>query len=458
MDKRTYMLENEKISKLLLKLSLPATIGMIVNALYNIVDTIFIGRGVGKLGIAGLTISFPIQMIMMAFSLMIGIGAASAVSRSLGAKNKERADYVAGNAIFVISIISVLIVLFGYIFMKPLLLIFGATENILPYSIEYMRIIYIGSLYFPLVMTANNLARAEGNAKVSMFSMIIGTGLNIVLDPIFIFGFKMGISGAALATIISQFVSFVYLLRYFLSGKSSIDIKLKYFKPKFDIIFEIISVGFPSFARNIVGSIVAIIINNSIKAYSPTINVADTYIAILGIVNRVIMFLFMPLFGVIQGMQPIVGYNYGAKKYDRVIETVKISIYATFILSSFGFILGELFPKQIINLFDNDSALIENGSSVLRIIISMVPIIGIQIVGGALYQALGKAIPSLIVSLLRQVFLFIPFVIILPMILSNKLLGVWLSYPLSDLICTIITGILLKRELKKLKLDNKGEI
>jgi len=285
--------------------------------------------------------------------------------------------------------------------------------------------------------------------------MVIGTGLNIILDPIFIFVFDMGISGAALATIISQFVSFVYLLRYFYSGKSTISIKLHHLKPKFDIIFEIVSVGFPSFARNIAGSVVAIIINNSIKVYSPTINVADTYIAILGIVNRVIMFLFMPLFGVIQGMQPIAGYNYGAKQYDRVKEVVKLSIIVTIVLSTFGFLLGELFPKQIMRLFDNDPGLIENGSVVLRIIISMVPIIGIQIVGGALYQALGKAIPSLVVSLLRQVLLFIPLALILPRVLPNPLLGIWLTYPLSDLVSTIITGILLKREMNNLSIENK---
>lgn len=455
MNERANMLGNEKMSKLLLKLSLPATIGMVVNALYNIIDTIFIGRSVGKLGLAGLTISFPIQMIMMAFSLMIGIGAASAVSRSLGAKDVERADYVAGNAVLSISIISVLIVVFGYIFMKPLLIMFGATENILPYSIEYMRIIFIGSLYFPLVMTANNLVRAEGNAKVSMFSMVIGTGLNIILDPIFIFGFDMGISGAALATIISQFVSFVYLVRYFYSGKSSIVIKMHHLKLKFDIIKEIFTVGFPSFARNIAGSIVAIIINTSIKGYSPTINIADTYIAILGVVNRVIMFLFMPLFGVIQGMQPIAGFNYGAKKYDRVKDVVRLSIIVSTLLATFGFLLGEIFPTQLMKLFDDtDTELISKGATVLRIVISMVPIIGVQIVGSALFQALGKAKQSLVLSLLRQVILFIPLVLILPQVLPNPLIGIWFAYPVADLISTIITYIILKHEMNKLSIEN----
>lgn len=455
MNERANMLGNEKMSKLLLKLSLPATIGMVVNALYNIIDTIFIGRSVGKLGLAGLTISFPIQMIMMAFALMIGIGAASAVSRSLGAKDIERADYVAGNAVLSISIISVLIVVFGYIFMKPLLIMFGATENILPYSIEYMKIIFIGSLYFPLVMTANNLVRAEGNAKVSMISMVIGTGLNIILDPIFIFGFDMGISGAALATIISQFVSLVFLVRYFYSGKSSIKIKLHHLKPKFDIIKEIFTVGFPSFARNIAGSIVAIIINTSIKGYSPTINIADTYIAILGVVNRVIMFLFMPLFGVIQGMQPIAGFNYGAKKFDRVKEVVRLSIIVSTLLATFGFLLGEIFPTQLMRLFDDtDTELISKGATVLRIVISMVPIIGVQIVGGALFQALGKAKQSLVLSLLRQVILFIPLVLILPQVIPDPLIGIWFAYPVADFISTIITYIILKHEMSKLSIEN----
>lgn len=459
MNKRSQMLENEKISTLLLKLSLPATVGMIVNALYNIIDTIFIGQGVGKLGIAGLTISWPIQIATMAFSLMIGIGAASAVSRSLGAKDVERADYVAGNAFLSITIISIFITTFGLLFLEPMLKLFGATDSILPYAKDYMSVILIGTLYFPFVMTSNNLVRAEGNAKASMMIMIIGTGLNIILDPILIFdkltlgpisipAFGLGIKGAALATILSQFISLLYLLRYLYGGNSSLKVKPHHLKPNFEILREIVTVGFPSFIRNFAGSLVALVVNNLLKIYG-----GETAIAILGITNRVLMFLFMPLFGVIQGMQPIAGFNYGAKKYERVRETVKLSIITTITLATIGTAFGMLFPERILTLFTKDKELIIEGSKVLRIIICMIPIVGVSIVGASLFQALGKAIPSLLLALLRQVLLLIPLLLILPRLFpeSYRIFGVWVSYPIADLLSTIVTGFLLKRELNHLE-------
>ncbi|WZL73525.1 MATE family efflux transporter [Clostridiaceae bacterium 35-E11] len=450
MNERSLRLENEKISKLLINLSLPATIGMIVNALYNVVDTIFIGRYVGTLGIAGLTIAFPVQMVIMALGQLIGIGAASAVSRSLGAKDLERADYVVGNAFLSIGVLSIMTVGLGLAFMEPLLKVFGATDSILPYAKAYMWIIFLGSIYFPFVVAANNLVRAEGNAKAAMYSMLIGTGLNIILDPIFIVGLKMGIEGAALATIISQFASFLYILRYLFGKQSIFKIQGHHFKPQKEIIQEIVTVGFAAFARQIAGSIVAIVLNNSLKFYG-----GDLAISILGIVNRVMMFLFMPLFGIIQGMQPIIGFNYGAKKIDRVKETVKLSIIITTLLATFGTLTGALFPDAIIRVFSKDITLIESGIQVIRIVIFMVPVIGIQIVGAALFQSLGRAIPSLILSLLRQVILFIPLVLILPRLFDLGLLGIWITFPIADAIATIITTILLQREMKNIALEGK---
>lgn len=450
MNERSLRLGNEKISTLLFNLSLPATVGMIVNALYNVVDTIFIGRYVGTLGIAGLTIAFPVQMVIMALGQLIGIGAASAVSRSLGAKDIERADYVVGNAFLSIGLLSIITVLSGLIFLEPLLKVFGATETILPYAKAYMWIIFLGSIYFPFVVASNNLVRAEGNAKAAMYSMLIGTGLNIVLDPILIVGLKMGIEGAALATILSQLASLLYILKYLFGEQSIFKIKTHHFKPQRDIIKEIITVGFAAFARQIAGSIVAIVLNNSLKFYG-----GDLAISILGIVNRMTMFLFMPLFGIIQGMQPIVGFNYGAQKIDRVKETVKLSIITTTILATMGVLIGELFPDVIIRVFSEDVALIENGTQVVRIVISMVPVVGIQIVGAALFQSLGRAVPSLILSLLRQVLLFIPLVLILPRLFDLGLLGIWITFPIADMISTIITAILLQREMRTIALEGR---
>lgn len=448
MKQMTARLGEERIGKLLVNLSVPATIGMMVNALYNLVDTIFVGRGVGALAIGGLTIAFPIQMAIMAFAQMIGIGAASAVSRSLGAKDIEKADYVAGNSFLCIIVMSSIIAAIGLIFTKPILRFFGSTETILPYAKDYITIILWGSVFSSFAMSSNNLIRAEGNAKVAMATMLIGAILNIILDPIFIFVFKMGIKGAALATVISKFVSFLYILIYLYSGKSSLKIKPHHLKPKMHIVIEILTVGSASFFRHVTGSVVAIVVNNSLRFFG-----GDMALIIIGILHRVTMFVFMPLFGVVQGMQPIVGFNYGAKNLDRVKETIKLSLFITTAIATFGWLIIELFPFTVISMFTREPEIIEKGSTIIRMVISLIPVIGIQIVGAAFFQALGKAVPSLILSLLRQVLLFIPLVIILPRILGLGLLGIWIAYPAADILSVVLTIIFLKGELKKMNLS-----
>jgi len=425
---------------------MPATIGMVVNALYNVIDTIFIGRGVGTLAIGGLSIAFPIQMIIMAFAQMVGIGAASAISRSLGSGEIEKADRVAGNSFSAVLLISTIVMSIGLIFTDPVLRIFGATDAILPYARDYIRIILMGSVFFSFTVSSNNLVRAEGNAKVSMFAMIIGTGLNIVFDPIFIFAFDMGIRGAALATILSQFFSFVYITFYLYGDKSTLKVRWHHLRPDFTILKEIFTVGLASFARQVAGSFVAILVNHSLAFYG-----GDLAISIFGIIRRVTMFLFMPLFGVVQGLQPIVGFNYGAKKYGRVREVIKLSIIITTIFASASVLIGEVFPFAIFRIFSSDSELITQGAPALRLVIMMIPVIGVQIVGAALFQSLGKAIPSLVLSLLRQVLLLIPLLIFLPRIGGLGLTGIWISYPLADLLSTLLTGILIFRELGRMK-------
>jgi len=448
MKKLTARLGEERISKLLVNLSLPATIGMMVNALYNLVDTIFVGRGVGALAIGGLTIAFPIQMVIMAFAQMIGIGAASAISRSLGAKDIEKADYAAGNSFLCVIVLSSIIAAIGLTFTEPMLRLFGATDTILPYAKDYITIILWGSIFFSFAMSSNNLIRAEGNAKVAMVSMLIGAILNMILDPIFIFILKLGIKGAALATIISQFISFLFILTYLYSGKSSLKIKLHHLKPKIHIITEILTVGFASFARLVTGSVVAIVVNNSLRIFG-----GDIALIIVGILHRVTMFVFMPLFGVVQGMQPIVGFNYGAKKFDRVKETLKLSLITTTAIATFGWLLVQLFPIAIISVFTREPEIIEKGSTIMRIVISVIPLIGLHIVGAALFQSLGKAFPSLILALLRQVLLFIPLVIILPRVLGLGLMGIWIAYPVADILSVVLTVLFLKSELKKMSLS-----
>jgi len=440
-------LGKEKIGKLLVSLSVPATMGMTVNALYNLVDTIFVGRGVGAVAIGALTVSFPIQMIIMAFAIMIGMGSASAISRSLGANNIERADNITGNSFFSIVVFSSIIAILGLTFTEPLLRLVGATDTILPYARDYITIIFYGSVFRSFAMSTNNLIRAEGNAKVAMISMIIGAGSNIVLDPIFIFIFKMGVKGAALATIIAQFFAFLYIMRYLYSGKSSLKVRFHHLKPRLDIIKEIITVGMASFFRHISGGITGIIINSSLSILG-----GDAALIIVGILIRVTMFVFMPLFGVVQGMQPIIGFNYGAKQYKRVKETIKLSILVTTILATLGWCFIELFPSHIFSIFTSESEIIEKGIPVIRIAISMIPLIGIQIVGAALFQSLGKAVQTLILSLLRQVLLFTPLVIILPRVFGLGIMGIWISYPIADFLSVILTVFYLRSELKKMNL------
>jgi len=446
MNKHSILLGTENIKKLLIKLSLPATVGMIVNALYNLVDTIFIGRSVGYIGIAGLSVSFPIQMMLMAFSFMVGIGASSAVSRNLGSGNLEKAEKIAGNSYVMITIIVTFIVIIGYSFTDSLLRIFGATETILPYARDYIQIILAGSIFFSFAMSSNNLIRAEGNAKIAMFAMIIGTGLNIILDPIFIFGLNLGIKGAAWATVISQFISFVYILFYFISGKSSLKIKPHHLKLEMNIIKEILTIGLPAFVRQINGSILAIIMNNTLGTFG-----GDIAITVYGIINRVMMFLLMPLFGVVQGMQPIVGFNYGAKNFDRVKETVKLSIIYTTVIATFGWALAQLFPDFIISVFTSEEKVIQLGSEAIHYVFLVIPVIGVQIISGALFQALGKAKPAFVLSVLRQMIILIPLVIILPR-LGFGLTGVFIAFPISDVISSAISAFILKHEIDKLHL------
>ncbi len=447
MSDRNKMLGEEKISSLLWKLSLPATIGMLVNALYNVVDTIFIGYGVGPLAIGGLTIAFPIQMLVMAIAQMIGIGAASAISRSLGAGDKESADYYAGNSYSLIIILSLIFVGLSITFLDPLLRLFGASDTLLPYAREYMSVIFYGSIFFSFSVSSNNLIRAEGNAKVAMFTMLIGTVINIILDPIFIFVFDMGIRGAALATIVSQFVTFLYVIKYMYSGKSMLNLKPHHFVLKFNYITEIITVGVPAFVRQVGGSLLAIILNNSLVFYG-----GDLAISAYGVINRVIMFIFMPMFGVVQGLQPIAGFNYGAKKYARVNEVIKLSIKSLVIYATLGSFIAFLFPEIIFRIFTNDAQVIDIGTGALKIIVLGLPVVGVQIVSSSIYQSLGKAKPALFLSLLRQIILFIPLVLILPRIGNLGIVGIWLTYPLSDLASTAISAYMIKKEMKSFAL------
>ncbi len=437
-------LGTDSIPRLLYKLGLPATVGMLVNALYNVVDTIFLGQGVGSLAISALTVALPIQTMILGVGMMAGIGAASLISRSLGEGKAEQADAVAGNAFLSIFLLGTLMMLAGQLFMDPILRLFGASPTVLPYAREYMRIIMLGWLWFPLVITGNNIARSEGAARAAMFTMVIGTGLNIVLDPIFIFLLDMGIAGAAWATIISQMASLLFLLRYYLRGGSMIRLGLRYLVPQKNILREIYGVGASVFASQLSASLVGIVMNQSLVLYG-----GDLALAAFGVVYRVHMFIFMPLFGTVQAFQPIAGYNYGARNYERLKESVRDSLIVLTLIASAGTLVLQLFPGAVMRVFTPEADLIALGSQALRIMSILVPIIGVQVLGGVLYQAIGKPGPAMFLALLRQVILTLPLVVILPRVWG--LAGVFLVFPVADLLSVVITGWMINRELSVLR-------
>lgn len=448
---RSEMLGKEKIVRLLVRLSTPAIIGMMVQALYNLVDAVFVGRGVGTLGIGGITVSFPIMMIIMAFAQTIGIGGASIISRRKGEGNEEGEAYTFGNMVLLSLMISFTILIIGLFLMVPILKLFGATETLLPSAMEYFSVIIFGTPLLSFTMSANNAARAEGNAKVAMGTMLVGAVLNIILDPVFIFGLGMGVKGAAVATVISQGASALFLFIYFRSGKSEIRVGTKYLRLRWPIVKEIFAVGASAFARAAAGSIMAALVNNTLARYG-----GDTAIAAFGIIFRIVHFVFMPIMGITQGLQPILGFNYGAKQYGRVKQSFNLAIISATVYGLVFFIIIISIPRTIFGAFSRDPELLSVGTTALRYMVLMLPLIGFQVVGSGLFQALGKAIEALVLSLSRQVLILIPMVIVLPLLFG--ITGVWLSFPFSDALSFIITLFLVIAQMRKLAPAGKGDL
>jgi len=431
MKKNNHILADDHIGRLLFKLSLPATIGMLVQALYNVVDTIFVGQGVGTIAIASLTIVFPIQMIVMAVAMMIGMGAASIISRALGAGDLERANRTLGNVLVIIASLGGAVALLANLFINPLLIIFGASATILPYARDYARIILSGSILFGFAMATNSVIRAEGRATIAMTTMLISAILNIILDALFIFGFHWGIKGAAWATVLAQATTVVYLLIYFISGKSSLKVTRTDLRPNRKLIWEMMAIGSSAFVRQVSGSLIAVIVNHSLKAYG-----GDLSIAVYGIVNRTLAFVMMPLLGIAQGVQPIVGYNYGACQFKKTRQALRLGVEWTTAISVSGFLLLILFPTKAIGIFTNDKALVDLGTGAIRIINLVLPTLGFQVIGSTLFQSLGMARKALSLTLARQI-LVIPLILILPVFL--KLNGIWWAHPIADLVFFFVT-------------------
>ncbi|PPA69952.1 MATE family efflux transporter [Jeotgalibacillus proteolyticus] len=433
----------EKISKLMVKFSVPAFIGMFVMAFYNIADTFYIARGVGTLAVAALSIAFPLQLIITAFAAAIGIGGSSIISRRLGAGKLKEANEVFGHVVWLVGLLSIIMVTIALTFLEPILVVFGATEDVLPYAMDYLSIILYGSLFQAFAMSSNNIVRSEGNAKVAMLTMIVSAGLNIILDPIFIFVLDMGVSGAAIATVISQAVGAVWILLYFKTGKSSLSFRWIGLLPDMKVVKEIIGIGSATFVRQVAGSLMFVAVNWMLVVHG-----GDTAVAIFGIINRIMMFAIMPMFGIVQGMQPIIGYNYGAQLYHRVSDTLKIGILVSSGIATFVWTVTMIFPGAMMSVFSTDPVVIDGGEEAMRWIFLVAPIIGFQMVTGGLYQALGKAKISFILSMSRQLLFLIPLVLILPSYFG--LMGVWLAFPLADLMAFLLSLYFVWRDRKQL--------
>ncbi len=441
MKSKRDLLLNGNLTSLLFKFSAPATVGMVVGALYNIIDTIFVGKGVGSLAIAALSIVLPMQLIIMGIGTMLGIGSASIVSRALGRNRKDIAQNAYGNAIVLNLLISAVCMALIYVFMDKFLIFFGASSRVLPYAKDYAYITLAGFILLSFAINSNSCIRAEGSPRAAMYAMGVGALMNIILDPIFIFVMGMGIKGAAIATIISQALSTVYIIFYVFFGKSVFKINISVLKVRFSLIREMLSLGFPSFVRSTIASFIILIFNRLLLFYG-----GDLYIAIMGIGLRLLSLIQLPLIGITQGFSTIVSFNYGAGLYHRVKKVLEISIIWTIIIAGAGFLIMMIFPRFVITLFSSDTELINEGISILRIVILLLPFIGIQMLGGGLFQAIGKAVPALVLTISRQVLFLVPAAFLLPLFFGLN--GVWMSVPVADFLSIAATGIWISMEIK----------
>jgi len=442
MNKReANVLDDDRIGRLLLKLSLPAFMGFFVMTLYNVVDTIFIGHYVGPLGIAALSIVFPIQMLTMGIGMMMGMGGASLVSRLIGAGNTPRAEPALGNSLTFTIIISVALTIAGLSNPDLWLRLMGASDTILPYARDYMTIILIGVLFRTFAMSQNFLIRATGNARVPMIGMIMGAGLNIVLDAIFIIPLGMGVKGAALATVLAQLITSLYFLRYYLSGKSFLRVHLQNMVIKWDVLKSILAIGISSFARTAAQSLAVIFVNRTLLALG-----GDLAISSYGLIQRIMIFAMMPGIVIGQGMQPILGFNYGAKRYDRALKVIKIAIIAAISYSIIAFCALYFAPELFIRVFTTDSELIILAADAARHIFFAVYLIGFIIVGSIIFQAIGKAPQAFVTAVARPALFLLPLVFILPN--YWQLDGVWLAFPITDALTSILVLVLLIPEIK----------
>ena len=443
-------LGTEKISRLLKQYALPAIIAQTASSLYNMVDSIFIGQGVGPLAISGLAVTFPLMNLSTAFGTLVGAGAATMLSVLLGQKNYKAANKVLGNVVTLNTIIGLVFMAVALIFIDPILYFFGASENTLPYAKEYITIILIGNVVTHLYFGLNAAMRSSGNPKKAMALTIFTVVFNTILDPIFIFVFDMGIAGAAWATVLAQTVAMILVMKHFSDKTRAFHFEKGIFKLDRRVAKDSLTIGMGPFLMNAAACLVTLFINQQLRDYS-----GDLGIGAYGICNRFIFMFIMICMGLNQGMQPIAGYNYGAKQYSRVKEVFWMTAKFGTIVTTICFCIGMFIPRLAAGIFTHDEALLNMSEEGLRILTIGFPIVGFQMIGTNFFQCLGMVKKSIILSLSRQLLFLLPLLYCLPLWMGAN--GVWMSFPISDVLSALLTAILLRRLFKKFNMLKDGE-
>jgi putative MATE family efflux protein len=440
------------IRSLLLKYAMPGIIAMTAMSLYNMVDSIFIGHGVGAMALSGLTVAKPFMDICAAFGTLVGVGASSLVAIKLGEKDYRSANDVLANVILLNVLLGAIVMVIGLFFLDPILYAFGASDVTITYAREYMEIILLGNILTHIYYGLNSMLRSIGHPRISMYATILAVTLNVILDPIFIFALDMGVRGAALATIISQLISVIIELIIFLNPKEVIYFHRGIWRLKRDITLKALSIGSAPFLMHLAACFVVIILNNQLKRYGD-----DMAIATFGMTNRFIFFFVMIVMGIQQGMQPIVGYNYGAHLYTRMIRAFKLAVYCATAVMSVLFLFGEIWPEGFIRLFTHDEVLIAQSIIPARIMLAVIFAVGFPMITGNFYTSIGMAPKAIFLSLTRQVLFLIPLIILLPLWFESlgiaPIWGVWWSWPISDTLSIIISAILINRDIRKFQIN-----
>ena len=403
----------KKISKLVWDYALPGIVGTMVNVLYNVVDRIFIGQGVGALAISGLAITFPVINLTSSLGMLVGAGAAARISISLGKQDKLTAEQILGNSLLLTVVLNAIFITLFMIYLDPILVELGASELTLPYARGYLEIVLLGNVFVSLCYNFNAMMRASGYPKKAMITMLIGAILNVILTPLFLFGFNLGMPGVAWSTVISMFIGMLFVMRHFTGRTSNIRLRWKNVRFNKKIILSILSIGFSPFSMQVAASGVAVLMNTSLMTYG-----GDLAVGAYGIINTIMMLLIMSVMGLNQGTQPIIGYNYGARDFKRVRETFYYSAKVATIITTTGFVIGQVFPRLLSSAFTTDEALLDITERGIRFAVAALPLVGIQIVASSFFQSLGYAAKSMIQSLSRQLIFLVPGLMLFPRMLG----------------------------------------